>query len=140
MHRKNLFIWVGVALALILVASVPLWTLGLKKKGSLNRTFSEYAQALTSGNYQAAYGHSDSEFRSLTDLPTFIAQHKELETAFGRLETVSNENIAVEGRGSPLEWVGIVEADLHFHNKTIRVNYELHFVDDRWLVHGYRRE
>jgi hypothetical protein len=41
--------------------------------------------------------------------------------------------------GSPARWIARIEGDLEYQKKTVRVIYEFHYDQGKWVLYGYRK-
>lgn len=111
-----------------------------EKHSQLEVEFKTFSAYVVNGEIEQAYKTGSKEFQSATTLPTFKANYEDLNQRHGPLKTVKIVNIRVRGRGTPIKWVGHVEADLSYSHQIVKVMHEFHHYGNRWYLHGIKTD
>jgi hypothetical protein len=122
--------------ALLVLASGVVGDVAVQKR-NVDVVFDEYADALSSGNYQGAYSMCSPEFKSATNFEQFRAMHEGLTAQNGPLRRIVRMDSAVRWQMSSPNWIGRVEARLDFSNGEDRVLFEFRKSEGEWKLFGY---
>jgi hypothetical protein len=106
---KRIFYAALVFAALAVIYNAPGQVAAYRQKRSLEWTFRGYSQAIESRDYSSAYAYGDSLFKAAIGPQAFAAQQSALESQLGALKSTREGGLYMHGRGSPMQWIGIVE-------------------------------
>jgi hypothetical protein len=119
---------------------VPKFAALRQQTTELSNTFQEFGDLLTKGEFASAYEYCSGDFRRATSLADFEATQRALEAKNGRLLTVNNDGQHVKGEGSPIAWVGSVEAKFRYENGNITMDCIFHKENNKWRIFGMRQK
>jgi hypothetical protein len=130
------FVFIASSAVFLVVASITIAALVLQKR-QVDRVFDQYAQALSSGDYQKAYSMCGPEFRSVTSFERFQLVNKNLRAQNGQLRRIVRTTSEVKWRFSSPNWIGRVLARMEFSNGEDHILYEFHQSEREWRLYGY---
>jgi hypothetical protein len=110
-----------------------------RQKRDLEKTFRGYSRAIESRDYTGAYAYGDSLFKAAIGPQAFAAQQSAFESQFGALKSIREGGLYMHGRGSPMQWIGIVEEVRDYDRGKVHLACEFHFEDGRWQIFGYKQ-
>jgi len=101
------------------------------------QAFDKYSIALARGQFQEAYQLCGSDFRTAMPFDKFVSVQKSLEAQFGNLSYSKRTTYEVHGKGTPMYWRAVIEADMYYEKKVIRFEFLFHKEGGRWVLYGY---
>jgi hypothetical protein len=137
----KILIWVALGIwviALIMALSPKIMKLHREKENA-EKTFAAFSGNLVNQRYQDAYGLSGSDFRQAASFDEFVEQQKKYRDEFGSLTSVHQAASDVEGKGTPMFWRAVIDADLVFEKKTVRFEFVFRQEGGRWVLFGYQQ-
>lgn len=69
----------------------------------------------------------------------FVKLYQDLEQQYGNLNGVTRRAFDVEGRGNPMYWRAVIDADFVYQKKTLRFEFVFHKEGDRWAILGSKQ-
>jgi hypothetical protein len=127
------------AIAFVVIAAVynfPGQVETYRQKRNLEKTFRDYSRALESGDYSGAYAYGDSLFKAAIGPQAFAGQQTTFESRLGALKSVREGGLYMHGRGSPMQWIGIVEEVRDYDKGKVHFACEFRLEDGRWQIFG----
>jgi hypothetical protein len=109
---------------------------GRRQKKAVDSAFEAYSQALVLSDYASAFQLCGEEFKRSLSFEAFVQKQSELQSSFGRLKAVENRGTFVHGKGSPMEWVAVIEARQLYERRDIHVVCEFHLENGTWKLFG----
>lgn len=134
-YKYGLFALAGIWVVAMLALS-PLFFEARRETKNVLREFDEYSADLVSQHFNEAYQHCGTDFRKAMPFDQFVDFHSSLETRLGRLMSVKRVAFDVHGRGAPMVWRAVIEADLMYEKKALRFEFVYHREDGRWILFG----
>src|SRR5712692_9555412 len=119
-RRYKILLWIVGIWAFAMVLNGPGMLRACQQKKAVNQTFSAYATALVSKQFEEAYRYCSRDFQEATSFQAFVSLHQELQSRYGNLNSVKQKGSVVEGRGSPARWAAVIKADHMYQAKSIR--------------------
>lgn len=139
---KNWKRFACVAIAFVVIAAVynfPGQVETYRQKRNLQKIFREYSRSLESRDYSCAYAYGDSLFKAAIDPKAFAAQQTTFEAQLGALKSVREAGLYMHGRGSPMQWIGIVEEVRDYDKGKVHFACEFRLEDARWQIFGCKQ-
>lgn len=112
---------------------------GRKQKKAVDSAFDAYSRALVSGDYGNAFQLCGDEFKRSTPFEAFVGKQRETQTSLGKLEAIENKGTFVHGKGSPMEWVAVVETRQLYERGDLHLVCELHLENGSWKLFGCKQ-
>lgn len=137
--KSKWLILVGIVAAVAAVFLVPNLLNAGKQKKLVEASFQDYANALMARDYARAYDFTSDEFKKAVPFETYAERRRELETEFGPLKSISQEQTYVHGKGSPMRWIAIIEAHEKYKKTELVSACELHLERGAWRVFGCKQ-
>jgi hypothetical protein len=134
--RKVLLWALAVWFAAAMVALSPKFVALHRQTRSLERTFTEYTGSLVGQRFDEAYEQCGTDFRRAMPYDQFVRLYKSLQDQYGPLKSAKRVAYEVHGRGSPMFWRGVIDADFAYEKKTLRFEFVFHKEGDRWVLFG----
>jgi hypothetical protein len=132
--RKVLLIALAVWFASIVVVLSPMLVKTCREMQSFKHTFDEYADSLVSQHFDESYRHCGIDFCRAMSYDQFVRFYKSLKEQFGPLKSIKRVGYEVHGRGTPMFWRGVLDADFYYEKKTLRFEFVFHKQSDRWVL------
>lgn len=140
MSRSTKISYSIVALAILAFAvNIPGIVQGQKQRRDVDAAFDAYAHALVSGDYVRAYQLCGDAFTSSTSFESFVGKQLELHSRFGPLKAVNNKGTYVHGKGSPMGWTAVIEAQQVYEKREIHSVCEFHLENNGWRLFGCKQ-
>jgi hypothetical protein len=100
----------------------------------VQRTFSNYANALVNQNFEEAYGYQSPEFQERITFDSFVQYERAAQAKFGVLKSVREEGMNVQKWRNPSRWRASIIADFQYERAVVRFTFELHRDNGRWTI------
>jgi nuclear transport factor 2 (NTF2) superfamily protein len=100
----------------------------------VQQTFSSYADALVSQNFEAAYRYQSPEFQERITFDSFVQYERDAQSKFGILKSVQQEGMSVRKWRNPSRWRASIIADFQYERAVVRFTFELHRDNGRWTI------
>lgn len=104
----------------------------------LNQTIRRFGEALSSKQYERAYGQTSKEFRASTDYKTFLKAHDGLSVRLGDLKSV--DVIESQAKERDDVWNGTAETNMNFSRGSLTVNFVLRKEGGFWKINSYQEQ
>jgi hypothetical protein len=135
--RVKTAIWViGAVWLIAMLALIPRFVSVHRDTQKVEETFADYGSALVNHRFEDAYRLCDSSFRNATPYDKFVDINENLESQYGRLESVNRQGLEVRCGGDTFACTAIINSELIFQNKTLKYKFVLHKEDGRWTLFG----
>jgi hypothetical protein len=123
-----------------MIGTAPELIKAIKQRDVVERTFSEYADAIVTGNWQSAYDRGGNDFRAATPFDNFVSSLVGLQRKYGKLLSVKQKGLELHVYRSPEKQIARISADHQYEKRTISFVYEFHFEDGRWALYGFEQQ
>jgi|SRR5271156_970007 hypothetical protein len=138
-RRVSYVLWViGGLWITAMIALAPDFVALHRKTRDVERVFSDFGTALQSRQFDQAYLLCDSDFRRAMPYDKFVAVQQSLEADHGALKFAKQVGYKVDGKGDPIHWKAVIDADLGYEKKTLRFEFMFHEEDGKWVLYGYQ--
>ena len=130
------------ALGFVVVAFIynfPGQVAAYRQKRDLEKTFRQYSLAIESRDYSTAYTFGTPAFKEAISPQVFEAQQRSFESQFGTLRSIRKGSLYMHGRGSPMQWIGLVEEDRDYDKGKLHMVCEFHLDEGRWQIFGCKQ-
>lgn len=140
-RRSKIVLWaiLGVWVVAMLTLLLPMLVTGHREKSAVLQEFSEYAALLVDRHFEQAYQYCGSDFRKAMPYDEFIKLYNNLEDQNGRLKAITRQAYEVHGKGTPMYWSAVIDADFVYDKKTLRFEFVFHKEESRWVVFGFEQ-
>ena len=118
----------------------PRFIAARRESKNLDRTFSEYTDALVGQRYDDAYERCRSDFRSAMSYDQFVALYQSLQQEFGPLKSARRMASEVHASGTPILWRAVIDADLVYEKKNVPFEFIFHKEHDSWVLFGTEQQ
>jgi len=127
----------GVLVLVVLVMSPTMYE-AWEMQQSFDREFKLYGSAIMTEDYAAAHSFLGSKLQSRISSAELAKIHRDVRNRYGGLRSFEQGKTIVEGAGTPKEWSGITDVTFSYDRGTVIVSFELHYMDGRWMVVGFK--
>jgi hypothetical protein len=131
--HKVLLILAGIWL-FAFVATWPELVAVWPQRAVVQKTFTNYSNALLHQDFAEAYGYNGPEFQQQISLDSFLEFQRNMQARFGTLKSVKQRSLEVRKWRRPSRWNATVVADFQYEKSTVRTTFELHRENDRWAI------
>jgi len=130
------------ALIFVVIAFIynfPLQVTTYRQKRNLEKIFREYSQAIESRDYSAAYAFGNASFKEAISPQVSESLQRSFESQLGTLRSIREGSFYMHGRGSPIQWVGLIEEIRDYDKGKLHIVCEFHLEDGRWQIIGCKQ-
>lgn len=125
--------------AFALAINAPGLIEGRKQRRSVESTFNAYSHALVQRDYTSAFQLCGDEFQRSLPFESFVERQSELNPTFGRLTAMEQTGIFVHGKGSPMRWVAVIEANQVYERGHLHLVCEFRLESTGWKLFGCKQ-
>lgn len=90
------------------------------------KAFDTYSAALRNQRFEEAYQQCGGQFREAMNFEQFVRLYGNLESEYGSLVSVKRISYEVHGRGEPMYWRAMLDANFVYQKKTLKFEFVLH--------------
>lgn len=130
---KILVVLICVSL-LTMIATLPELIAVWPERKVVQQTFSNYADALISQNFDKAYGYTSPEFKEAISFQSFVQYQHDVQAKFGVLKSVKQKGMTVQRWRNPSRWNASIVADFQYTTAKVRFTFELRREDGHWTI------
>ena len=137
-YRYGLYVLGGIWMVAMAALS-PQFVAAHRETKNVLKVFDQYSSALVNQQFAEAYQHCGTDFRKSMPFDQFVALQVSLESQLGRLRSTKRTAYEVHGRGTPMSWRAVIDADMLYEKKSLRFEFVFHKEGDSWIIYGYEQ-
>jgi len=137
-YRYGLYVLAGIWVVAMAALS-PQFVAAHRETRDVLQAFDQYSSELVNQQFAEAYQHCGADFRTAMPFDQFVTLQKSLETQLGHLRSTKRTAYEVHGKGTPMSWRAVIDADMLYENKSLRFEFVFHKEGGRWIIYGYEQ-
>lgn len=122
--------------ATAMLALTPRFVMLHHETRNLERVFDEYRTALVNRNFAQAYQFCGDDFQRAMSFDQFVALQESLENQYGSLKSIRETARDVDGKGTPIYWRAVIEADFVYKKQGTRFRLVFDKEHGHWAMYG----
>src|SRR5439155_13589630 len=109
--------------AVVMIALSPQFVAAHRETKNVLQGFDQYSAALVNQQFDEAFTHCGTDFRNAMPFDHFVGIQKSLQAQLGLLKSTRRTSYNVHGKGTPMLWRAVIDADMRYEKKTLRFEF-----------------